>query len=32
MQDAMNPVTSQQQMLMNQGGPEFMSFNTPFAG
>ena len=32
MQDAMNPVTSQQQMLMNQGGPEFMSFNSPFAG
>jgi len=32
MQDAMNPVTSQQQMLMNQGGSEFMSFNTPFAG
>lgn len=32
MQDAMNPMTNQQQMLMNQGGPEFMSFNTPFAG
>ena len=32
MQDAMNPMTSQQQLLMNQGGPEFMSFNTPFAG
>jgi hypothetical protein len=32
MQEAMNPMTQQQQMLMNQGGPEFMSFSTPFAG
>ena len=33
MQDAMNnPVTQQQNMLMNQGGPEFMSFNPPFSG
>lgn len=33
MQNAMNnPVTQQQNMLMNQGGPEFMSFNTPFSG
>lgn len=32
MQEAMNPMTQQQQLLMNQGGPEFMSFNTPFAG
>lgn len=32
MQDAMLPTTNQQQMLMNQGGPEFMSFNTPFSG
>lgn len=31
MQDAINPVTNQQQMLMNQGGSEFMSFNTPYS-
>jgi len=26
---AMNPQTQQQQQLMDQGGPEFMSFNNP---
>ena len=27
-----NPTTPQQMDIYNQGGPEFVSFNTPFAG